>query len=125
MHTAQDAVEHRASTAHLGAWLGLIGTGFLFLMRALDVWLEARKSVDDQPGKTGGDAIREVFQAAAWLEVSWFLIVPLALNAFVLCPIILKRTLGAKAATGASRVIAVLLAVGIAAYLVSVWIHNR
>jgi hypothetical protein len=37
------------------------------------------------------------------LEVSWFLIVPLALNAFVLCPIVIKRALRAGREGGAER----------------------
>ena len=36
-------------------------------------------------------AVRDTFQAAHWTEMSWFLVIPLALNALVLCPLIIRR----------------------------------
>lgn len=123
---ADDKAHHDSETAYIGALLGLIGTALLFLTRGLDLWLEARKSAG-VPDSSGAQMNR-------WLEVSWFLIVPLALNAFVLCPIVIRRALRAKkagldtvnaATTTVSLVIAVALAALSIIYLLMVLVANR
>ncbi|HJQ26236.1 MAG TPA: amino acid permease [Blastocatellia bacterium] len=118
-HTTESKAEHLAHTAHTGMWLLLIGTALLLIMRAFDVWLVAHKwmvAAQDpaanadamatlskaEPwltslGAKAGAPLASVFSAAPWMEVSFFLIVPLALNAFVLCPIIIRRALRARA----------------------------
>jgi hypothetical protein len=120
--------EHDASTAYTGAWLAIIGIALLVFMRGFDVWLEASKATG-----SGREALREVFRAAPWMEVSWFLIVPLALNAFVLCPIVINRALRARRAgvasgqagiTSSSLVVAAGIAVVTVVYLVMVARHN-
>jgi len=79
--------EHDGHTARVGAALAVAGVALLLLTRALDVWLAALK----EPGAGALAALPVVFRPGPWLEVSWFLIVPLAVNAFVLCPIIIRR----------------------------------
>jgi APA family basic amino acid/polyamine antiporter len=104
--TSDSPARHDAQTAYLGAWLGVIGTALLFLMRAFDLWLEGRKAAasSESGGATTG-ASDLLLSSGPWLEVSWFLIVPLALNAFVLCPIVIARSLRAKRAGGDSLII--------------------
>jgi APA family basic amino acid/polyamine antiporter len=84
--------EHDASTAFAGAWLALLGVAMLLLTRALDLW---EGSLDKHADLAGWEqakaALRDVFHLAPWSEISWFLIVPLALNAFWLCPIVIRR----------------------------------
>jgi hypothetical protein len=64
---------------------------------------------------------------------AWFLILDLALNAFVLCPIIIRRALRARAEAGMSAwsgrlglsvTLAALLATASAGYLLGVAVHN-
>ncbi len=81
--------EHLAWAAKIGAWLTLIGTVLLFLMHGLDVLMTASKSVP-------GIAWHKLLQVDAWLQVSWFLIVPLLVNALIMCPVILLRSRKAK-----------------------------
>jgi APA family basic amino acid/polyamine antiporter len=122
-HTTESKAEHLAHTAHTGMWLLVIGTLLLVFMRAFDVWLVAHKwmaAIQDptanadameslskaEPwltalGANAGAPIANVFRLAPWLEKSFFLIVPMALNALVLCPIIIFRALRARA-SGAS-----------------------
>ncbi|MFY9554121.1 MAG: amino acid permease [Blastocatellia bacterium] len=98
---AERPAEHDALTAHVGSWLAIIGVALLVFMRGFDVWLEALKARADMSGLSKMTAaLGDVFRLAPWLEVSWFLIVPLALNAFVLCPIIISRALRAGRAEG-------------------------
>ncbi|HPN36547.1 MAG TPA: amino acid permease [bacterium] len=87
--------EHQAWSARVGLWLLLIGTGLLFLTHGLDVWLTAAKN----SGGTGAvkAGLAQLLQADAWRDTSGFLIVPLLVNALVLCPIILRRGLRARA----------------------------
>jgi APA family basic amino acid/polyamine antiporter len=118
-HTTESKAEHLAHTAYVGMWLLVIGTALLVFMRAFDVWLVAHKwmgAIQDptanadamqslskaEPwlaalGANAGAPIRNVFRIAPWMEKSFFLIVPLALNALVLCPIIILRALKARA----------------------------
>ena len=79
-------------------------------------------------------ALGDVFRAAPWLEVSWFLIVPLALNAFVLCPIIITRALraggkggneGQPGITASSLIVAIVLVAVTVIYFVLVAKHNN
>jgi hypothetical protein len=118
--SVERTAEHDAQTAHTGAWLALIGTVLLFLTRGFDIWIESR-GAEEQP----------VAGSNPWLDVSWFLIVPLALNALVLCPIVIRRALRAKLAGGeaaqtAGRSIAIAALVLIASiiYLLMVLMHN-
>ncbi|HKP86180.1 MAG TPA: amino acid permease [Blastocatellia bacterium] len=121
--------EHDAETAYYGAWLGVLGTALLFFMRGLDVLLEAKKSAGSV-----GPAIAQVFTLGPWIEVSWFLIVPLALNTFVLCPIVIRRAMNARKSgnansygniTNVSLAIAVALAIIGVIFLLLVFLHNR
>lgn len=98
-HHSKQPAEHDAYAAYVGAWLALIGTILLFCMRGFDLWLEALKKPAEVVGSTrAGVALTEVLRPESWLELSWFLVIPLALTAFVLCPIIIRRALRAKQA---------------------------
>jgi len=120
--------EHNAETAYIGAWLGLIGTGLLFFMRGFDLWLDALKNTDRT-----GSALGEAMKPGPWFEVSWFLIVPLALNVLVLCPIIFRRATRARQSGEADRhakitrfslIAAAGLALAGIIYLLLVYLHN-
>ncbi|HYV07789.1 MAG TPA: amino acid permease [Blastocatellia bacterium] len=129
-HRSENPAEHDAHTAQVGSWLGVIGTALLFFMRGFDVWLGALKTHEDLGGfSKAAAALRDVLHPGPWVEVSWFLIVPLALNALVLCPIVFRRAANAREASvsvsATSRAIAGLLGLGIIAFLVMVWLHNR
>jgi APA family basic amino acid/polyamine antiporter len=87
------AAQRDAHTAYTGAWLGVLGTGALFATRGLDLWLEALRHHQH----LSGAATAALTSAGAWLGVSWFLIVPLAVTAFVLCPTIALRARRAAA----------------------------
>jgi len=101
---------HDVETAHVGAFLGIIGILLLLITRIMDVI------------RGGG--------ADHWLFVnSWWLTLPLIFNAIFLCPAVMFRAQRAKAAglpaTETARanqalVIAVVLLVAILAYLVRV-----
>ena len=126
--------QHNAQTAYAGAWLAIIGTGLLILMRGLDLWLLALKHHAGMSELAKASAaLHDIFQSAAWLEVSWFLIVPLALNAAVLCPVLIQRALRAKreltadhgrGVTVASFGIPVALAIVSVAYLLLIVAHS-
>ena len=94
-------------------------------MRWFDLWLLANKD----PERTIS-AFAASLSGNAWLEQSLFMTAPLALNAFVLCPIIIKRALNAKRGAPeagnptASLAIAVGLAVLTIAYLAMVFLHK-
>ncbi|MFY9611788.1 MAG: amino acid permease [Blastocatellia bacterium] len=127
---AEHPTEHDAHTAQVGSWLGLMGTALLFFMRGFDVYLAALKTHEGATGPSrAAAAFGDVLQTEPWIEVSWFLIVPLALNAFVLCPIIFRRATRAKHANAAisitSRAIAAALGLAIIAYIAMVWVHSR
>ena len=111
--------EHDAHTARVGASLAVAGVALLLITRALDVWLAASK---EAPGAGAWATLPVIFQRGPWLQVSWFLIVPLAINAFVLCPIIIRRALRSRRDPAAPRPVASLavsgtLLVATAAYL--------
>ena len=93
-------VAHDAYAAGTGASLSLIGTFLLFAMRGLDLFLIAwtgHSSMEFLPRLSS--ALADTFRLSSWLEVSWFLLIPLALNAFVLCPVVLKRVLRYRRST--------------------------
>ena len=128
-HTSEHPAEHAAETAYTGAWLGVIGTALLFFMRGFDLWLEALKNTERT-----GSALGEIMKLGPWLDVSWFLIVPLALNVFVLCPIVFKRAMAARASGKADRrassistsmVLAAIVAIVGIIYLLLVFLHNK
>jgi APA family basic amino acid/polyamine antiporter len=129
---AERAAEHDARTAYTGSWLAVIGVALLIFMRGFDIWLEALKTHSDSASKMTS-ALGEVFKSGPWFEVSWFLIVPLALNAFVLCPIVIRRALragreggnkGQAGITTTSLIIAIVLAVVTVVYLWLLARHN-
>ncbi|MEK6408671.1 MAG: amino acid permease [Acidobacteriota bacterium] len=131
---AERPAEHDARTAYTGAWLAIIGVGLLVFMRGFDIWLEALKARADMTGLSKMiAALGDVFKSAPWLERSWFLIVPLALNAFVLCPIVITRALrasrkgggeGQAGITSASLIIAIVLAAVTVVYFLLLARHN-
>jgi hypothetical protein len=92
--TAENEVLNNAFAANVGASLSLLGTAMLLLMRWLDLLLVSMKGREALPFlERFSTSLPESLRPAPWLEVSWFLIVPLALNAFVLCPIVFKRVM--------------------------------
>jgi len=124
---AESPAAHDAHTALTGVWLAIIGIALLVFMRGFDVWLEAQKA-GAEAGVRASSALGEVFTLRPWMEVSWFLIVPLALNAFVLCPIVIKRAMRARreggAVTSSSVVVASVLMVLTLIYLLLLAKHN-
>ncbi|HKV40234.1 MAG TPA: amino acid permease C-terminal domain-containing protein, partial [Blastocatellia bacterium] len=128
---AEHADAHDAHTAYTGAWLAIIGAGLLFFMRGFDVFLAAFKAHEAVAGFGAKVAasLGDCMARGPWVTLSWFLVVPLALNALVLCPIIIRRALRAKRSpnasafagqTQASMVIGVVLGVASIAYLIVV-----
>jgi APA family basic amino acid/polyamine antiporter len=88
---------HDAHTAYTGAWLAAIGAAMLFLMRGLDLWIDAFKRQETLEGLARVKAaLDDITQGRAWLEPSWFLIIPLALNVLLLCPIVIRRAIKAR-----------------------------
>jgi APA family basic amino acid/polyamine antiporter len=131
-HAARPA-EHDAHTAYIGAWLAIIGVALLVFMRGFDVWLDALKAREKMGAGKMAAALADVFRSTPWLEVSWFLIVPLALNAFVLCPIVIRRALragreggaeGHAGVTSASLIVAIVLLVITLIYFLLLAKHN-
>ncbi len=93
--------EHDARTAYHGAWLALVGTALLLFMRGLDVWLEALKKHESLGALVRArTALSDVLRPGPWLGMSFelflFLIVPLSLNVFVLCPTVIRRARRAR-----------------------------
>jgi len=127
-HRAERPAEHDARTAYTGTWLAIIGVALLVFMRGFDVWLDALKTREEMAGVSKmASALGDVFRSAPWLEVSWFLIVPLALNAFVLCPIIITRALragreggneGQTGITSSSLIVAIVLLAATVIYFI-------
>jgi APA family basic amino acid/polyamine antiporter len=124
----EDKLAHDAHTAYTGALLAVIGAALLFFMRAFDVWNAGLTQHEGLAGlKLAAAALQDVFAGPPWLALSWFLAVPLAINALILCPIIIRRALRAMQSpdarrflnqTVASLAVAVLLGVGSIAYLI-------
>ena len=147
---AREPAEHDAETACTGMWLAVGGTAMLVLMRALDIVLVAYKWLGAIGNQEALDTLAEtdpwlrslsatdsafsaVFHSAPWLERSWFLIVPLALNALVLCPIVIRRASRARASgkadlyagmTNASLYVCSALAILTIVYLLAVFVHH-
>jgi APA family basic amino acid/polyamine antiporter len=92
--TAPDRVVHAAHGAHQGIALAWGGVVLLAFMRALDVRTE------------GGSLLG----AEAWFSPRGFLLTPLALHAFVLCPVVLARALAVRRAGVPARTTTVLAA---------------
>jgi len=128
---------HDAHTAYTGAILALIGAALLFFMRGFDVFLAAMKAHEDMGADAKWAALKDVFAGDPWLTLSWFLVVPLALNALVLCPIVIRRAVRARQAsdaaafagyTTAGLAIAIVLGLASIVYLfpvVSGWLQGR
>ena len=120
--TVADQALHDAKTAYTGAWLGVVGTLLLIFMRWFDLWLEAL--ADDS---RTGSPLASSLSGAKWLEPSFFMYFPVALNAIVLCPIVIRRALNARrrapetANPTVSLAIAGLLAVASLIYLALVF----
>ncbi len=87
--------DHEARSARTGVWLAFAGTALLFATRGFDLLVAGFRTA-------GRASAAELLRPAAWLAPSWFLIVPLALNAVVLCPIVVFRARRAGA-LGAER----------------------
>ncbi len=89
---SENPARHNAQTVYAGAWLALLGAALLFCLRGLDIWVEAaqrsRAAANLSPAWS---ALPEVLKREPWLEASWFLLVPLMINALILCPLILLR----------------------------------
>ncbi len=84
--------EHLAYTARLGVVLLLIGDGMLFLMRAFDLFRKAERSLTQLAGwERFTTALHMTFQSKPWLQMSWFLVIPLLLNTLIMCPLIIRR----------------------------------
>jgi basic amino acid/polyamine antiporter, APA family len=127
-HQSDRPAVHDARTAFIGSILALIGTALLLFMRGLDLFLMATAKND-----TLGQAFAQTLHLEPWLEISWFLIVPLVLNAFVLCPIIAHRALHARrqgsgeandAAKTFSLATAAALSIATLVYMVVVFTHT-
>jgi len=97
-HHSKPPAEHDAYAAYVGAWLALVGTTLLFGMRGFDLWLGAPTKADMTGSTRAGVALAAVLRPQSWLEWSWFLVIPLTLTAFVLCPIVIRRALRARRA---------------------------
>jgi len=81
--------DHDATTALEGVVLAWAGTALLILTRSFDIWRMAPE---------GASFLATVSARTAWLEPSAFLLVPLALNAYLLCPLAIRRARKARSA---------------------------
>lgn len=85
---------HLAQTARMGVLLALLGNILLLFMRGLDILLGQIKT---SPHLQGWDRFVSGFTSLGtmkhWLEMSWFLIIPLLLNALLLCPAMIARSM--------------------------------
>jgi basic amino acid/polyamine antiporter, APA family len=97
----QERSDRLAYSAEVGAILAWTGTGLLVITHAFDVFIEALKTNADLHGwLLASNSLSAVFQADAWNRIFWFLDVPLAVNAFILCPMVLARS---RAAAGRTK----------------------
>jgi len=100
--TGRDVTEgttarHDLQTAFAGALMAIAGTAMLILTRGLDLYLLAYTAAGDLPWTDRAAAgITALAQPAPWLEVSWFLVVPLAVNGLYICPTALRRCLRSR-----------------------------
>lgn len=130
--------EHDARTAYHGAWLALLGAALLLFMRALDVWLQALKRHEGLDALVKAKiALSDVLRPEPWLGMSFelflFLIVPLSLNAFVLCPTVIRRARRAKQEGAAgclsgiintAQALAITLASASVIYVLGIAVHS-
>jgi APA family basic amino acid/polyamine antiporter len=92
IHETASHAKRLAYSARVGAALAWIGTGMLFLMHGFDVCRAAFRQHSNLAGWAKiTSSLSDTLQPGAWLKVSWFLDVPLAVNALVLCPIVIYR----------------------------------
>jgi len=88
--------ERSSYSARVGAWLSLSGVLLLFFMRGLDIVMVAYKGAAGlQGGMRFASAWSEVGKFGNWATWSWFLGVPLVMNAFFMCPVVIQRGLTA------------------------------
>jgi APA family basic amino acid/polyamine antiporter len=84
--------EHLAYTARVGAVLLVIGDALLFLTRIFDLFKPAYAKLATLSGwDRFSAALQQTFAAENWTKASLFLILPLAINALILCPLIVRR----------------------------------
>lgn len=130
--SAQPAA-HDAHTAYTGIWLALVGTTLLFFIRGFHLWLEALKKQEGEGNFLRAiAALLDVLRPEPWLELSWFLIIPLAFTACVLCSTIIQRVLRARQIEPGnaslrvitiSFILAVILAIAAVVYVLLVAVH--
>jgi hypothetical protein len=129
--------DHDARSAKLGFNLALFGAGLLLIMHVLNLWLGNLKEYQNLEGIDKLLAASQgVFQERGWLasawkdEIVWFLLLPLALNAFILCPIVIHRGLRARQEAGrlpgltGSLVGAFLIFILTGAYFIAILVYN-
>jgi APA family basic amino acid/polyamine antiporter len=98
------SAEHLAYTARLGVILLLVGDALLFLTRGFDLYRVAHKEAAGLAGwERFAAALHGALQPGPWLEMSWFLVIPLALNTLVLCPLIIRRASQANSLSEADK----------------------
>jgi APA family basic amino acid/polyamine antiporter len=99
IHASANPAEHDAHTAQTGGLLAVAGVWLLFFMRGMDLAVAGFAAHSDRAGfARAGAALGDVLRfSPAWLETSWFLIVPLVLDVGVLVPIVIVRALRARA----------------------------
>ncbi len=86
-----------AHAARIGAGLALVGNMLLFLTRGFDIIILANKALTAGGWSERWHAsLSALGQASAWHEPSVFLLLPLALNTFVLGFIVWRRTFQAS-----------------------------
>ena len=124
--------EHWARTARTGLLLALGGTSLLLVTRALDLVVQgARARALWTPGAAPPPAVLDLVAAAeSWREPSLFLVLPLAVNGAVLCPLVIARAWKARDGgpeAGARKTLAgaVALAAAIAVYFGAVVAWRR
>lgn len=132
--TPENQTAHDAYAAAVGAALSVLGTALLVLMRGLDLMLDAFKAHGNLAAHPRFiAALRGAIDPGSWLEVSWFLLVPLFLNAFVLCPIVIRRLQRHQRAVSGgglsrrlifSRIVAVALPLLTVLYFIVVYRHH-
>lgn len=156
--TSEGAAAHDAGTARTGLWLALVGVLLLLGLRPLGVTQgvmdkmsqEAIEKKEPIPplGVRLDAGVQEAFHRDTWMklegnfsdgiswlfadETFWFWLLPLAINAFVLCPVVVLRARRASRINEAevrrsvfgSQVGACCLAVAIAGYFVMLVVSN-
>lgn len=90
--------EHDLRSAYVGSLLALGGVICLMSLRGVEIWLEQIKQFQAaQPSETFFTAARaglvQLCSWGPWLEVSWFVMVPLGVHVLVLVPVVWLRSL--------------------------------